>query len=154
MVSVVIGLGRLTAPGRRQSSLIALCLAAVVALAGAVLWGLVALLLHRQLSLLGLLIGGGAGAAVARYRPAHRLTVAAGAVIAVAGCALGTFLAVVFSLLKAEVSLSTIAGHLSFIVRSYPSEVGVLGVLFWLIAVVAAVWVPMRARRPADPSQT
>jgi hypothetical protein len=146
-VSVVIfGISRMAA-GRasRPSTLIALVLAAAAALAGAVLWGLAALVFHRQLSLIGLLIGLGAGLAVARYRPGSVRTIVAGAVIAVIGCALGTFLAIVFSLLHAGVSVSTITGHLSTVLHAYPGAVGWLGLLFWLIAAFAAVRVPLRA---------
>jgi hypothetical protein len=128
----------------RQSTLAALGLALLAAITGAVLWGLVALLIHRQLSLLGLLIGAAVGFAVARYRPGHLPTIVAGAVIAVAGSALGTFLAIVFSLLNARVSLGRIGSHLSVIWHGYPSAVGWLGLLFWLIAAFAAVWVPLR----------
>jgi hypothetical protein len=141
----------------RTSTILALGLAIAAAVAGAVLWGLLALVIHRQLSLIGLLIGLGAGSAVARYRPGHRPTLIAGAVIAVAGCALGTFLAIVFTLLDSQVSLSTIVSNLSIILHSYPSAVGGIGLLFWLIAAFAAIRVPLRSSRaaatlPADTS--
>ncbi len=144
-------------PGGQAGTLLALSLAIAAAVAGAVLWGLVALLIHRQLSLIGLLIGFGAGSAVARYRPGHRPTIVAGAIIAVAGCALGTFLAIVFTLLDEQVSLSTIVKNLDVILHGYPSAVGGLGLLFWLIAAYAAIRVPLRSQRaaaapPADPS--
>ena len=146
--AVMFGISRLSSrPAGRQSSLVALGLAVATALVGAILWGLVALLVHRQLSLLGLLIGGGVGLAVARYRPGHLPTIVAGAVIAVAGCALGTFLAIVFSLLHEQVSLATVLGNLSVVAKGYPSAVGVLGLVFWLIAAFAAVQVPLRAQR-------
>ena len=136
-------------PAGKPSTLLALGLALAAAIAGAVLWGLVALVIHRQLSLIGLLIGLGAGSSVAKYRPGHRPTVIAGAVIAVAGCALGTFLAIVFTLLDAQVSLTTIMSNLNIILRGYPSAVGALGLLFWLIAAYAAVRVPLRSQRAA-----
>ncbi|HTX86087.1 MAG TPA: hypothetical protein VME44_28200 [Streptosporangiaceae bacterium] len=136
-------------PAGTASTLLALGLAIVAAVAGAVLWGLAALVIHRQLSLIGLLIGLGAGSAVARFRPGHRPTVVAGAVIAVAGCALGTFLAIVFTLLDQQVSVSTIISNLNVILHSYPSAVGGLGLLFWLIAAYAAVRVPLRSQRAA-----
>jgi hypothetical protein len=146
--AVMFGISRMSArPAGRQSTLAALGLALAAALAGAVLWGLAALLVHRQLSLLGLLIGGGVGLAVARYRPGHLPTIVAGAIIAVAGCALGTFLAIVFSLLNARVSLGTVVSNLSVVAHGYPSAVGVLGLVFWLIAAVAAVRVPLRSQR-------
>ncbi len=148
---VMYGLSTMSArPGGRQSTLAALALALLAAIAGAVLWGLVALLIHRQLSLLGLLIGAGVGLAVARYRPGHLPTIVAGALIAVAGSALGTFLAIVFSLLNARVSSGWIGSHLSVIWHGYPTAVGWLGLLFWVIAAFAAVWVPLQKRPRAD----
>ena len=137
-------------PASRQNAAIAVGLAVVVALAGAVLWGLVAMLFNLQLSLIGLLIGAGVGAVVARYRAGHRPTIIAGAVIAVAGCALGTLLAMVFRLLKAQVPLSYILGHLtgpSGLFHYYPSEVGGLGLLFWAVAAYAAVRIPLQRQR-------
>jgi hypothetical protein len=151
LAAVIYGLSRMSArPAGRQSTLAAIGLALLAAITGAVLWGLVALLIHRQLSLIGLLIGGGVGFAVARYRPGHLPTIVAGAVIAVAGCALGTLLAIVFSLLNARVSLGWIGSHLNLIWHGYPSAVGgALGVLFWLIAAFAAVRVPLQSAKSA-----
>jgi hypothetical protein len=145
--------GTSSRPAGKQSTLLALSLAVAAAAAGAVLWGLVALVIHRQLSLIGPLMGLGAGSSVARYRPGHRPTVIAGAVIAVAGCALGTFLAIVFTLLDEQVSLGTITSNLTIILREYPSAVGALGLLFWLIAAYAAVRVPLRSQRAAAEPQ-
>jgi hypothetical protein len=144
------GLRRLAAnTAGRPSSLLALLAAAGIATAGALLWGLVAMLFKTQLSLFGLLIGGGIGVAVARYRGAHWPTIAAGAVIAVAGCALGTLLGLVFVLLDSGVSLPFIVGHFggpSGLLHYYPGSVGVLGLLFWAIAAFAAIRIPLRAR--------
>jgi hypothetical protein len=152
--------GLVVSPARRQSTLVALSLAAGAAIVGAVLWGLVALIVHRQLALLSLLIGAGVGVAVARYRPGHLPSILAGAIIAVAGCALGTLLAIVFSLLDAQVSAGTIVARANVVARAYPSAVGWLGVLFWVVAAYAAVRLPFRGRRQgtrqiprSDPSQ-
>ena len=147
---MIYGVSRMSfRPAGKESTLLALGLAVAAAVAGAVLWGLVALVIHRQLSLIGLLIGLGAGSSVARYRPGHRPTIIAGAVIAVAGCALGTFLAIVFTLLDSQVSLATIMSNLDIILGEYPSAVGALGLLFWLIAAYAAIRVPLRSQRAA-----
>jgi hypothetical protein len=146
--AVMFGISRLSArPAGRQSTLAALGLALAAAVAGAILWGLVALVLHRQLSLLGLLIGLGVGVAVARYRPGHLPTIVTGAVIALAGCALGTFLAIVFSLLSDQVSVATVVRNLTVVLHGLPSAVGVLGLVFWLIAASAAIVVPLRSQR-------
>jgi len=148
---VSYGVSRLVSPARRPSTVAALGLAAGAAIVGAGAWGLVALLVHRQLSLLSLLIGAAVGIAVARYRPGHMPAIVAGAVIAVAGCALGTLLAIVFSLLDDRVSAGTIVAHANVVARAYPGAVGWLGLLFWLLAAYPAVRIPLRAaRRPAD----
>jgi hypothetical protein len=143
-------------PGGRPSTLVALGSAAAAALAGAVVWGVLALLIHRQLSLIGLAIGVAVGALVSRFRPGHLPTIVAGGVIAVAGCALGTLLGQTFLLLEARDSLPLIARHLDIVLRAYPANVGALGVLFYLIAGYSAISVPLRSRRlgrgsgPAD----
>jgi hypothetical protein len=130
---------------------IAVSLAIVVALVGAVAWGLVAILINLQLSLFGLLIGAAVGAVVAKYRPGHWPTIIAGAVIAVAGCALGTYLAMVFQALKDHFPLSYVLGHLGGgpygLLHSYPNEVGWLGLLFWAVAAYAAVRIPLQRQR-------
>lgn len=136
-------------PGGRDSTPAALGAAAGVAIAGAVTWGLIALATHKQLSLIGLAIGAGVGALVARFRPGHLPTIIAGAVIAVAGCALGTLLGQIFLLLDAHVSLPVILRNLSQVFRAYPRNVGMLGVLFYALAAYAAVRVPLRDKRLA-----
>jgi hypothetical protein len=146
---IFAGLSRVRVTAGRKSTLAALAAAIGVAIAGAVLWGLVALLIHRQLSLLGLLIGGGVGSVVARYRAGHLPTIIAGAVIAVAGCALGTLLGVVFTLLKEHVTISQILAHFSLVARSLsPGNLGALGLLFYAVAAYAAIRVPLPGRRP------
>jgi hypothetical protein len=145
---IFAGLSRVRVTTGRQSTLAALAAAIGVAFAGAVLWGLVALLIHRQLSLLGLLIGAGVGSMVARYRAGHLPTIIAGAVIAVAGCALGTLLGVVFTLLKQHVTISQILAHFSLVARSLsPGNLGALGLLFYAVAAYAAIRVPLPGRR-------
>lgn len=123
-----------------------------IALAGAIVWGLVGLLFHVQLSVLGVLIGAGIGTTVARFRPLRLATIIAGAVLAVAGCAFGTVLGEVFYLLSQHVALSDILGHLNVLMRSFPRNVGVLGVIFYAIAAFAAIWLPWRARGRATQS--
>jgi hypothetical protein len=139
-------------PGGRPSTLVALGSAAAAALAGAVVWGVLALLIHRQLSLVGLAIGVAVGGLVSRFRPGHLPTIVAGGVIAVAGCALGTLLGQIFLLLEARDSLPLIASHLGIVLRAYPGNVGALGALFYLIAAYSAVSVPLRSRKLAGGS--
>jgi hypothetical protein len=150
---VSYGASRLViSPARRPSTLAALSLAAGAAIIGAVAWGLVALVIHRQLSLLSLLIGAAVGVAIGRYRPGHLPSIVAGAVIAVAGCALGTLLAIVFSLLDEQVTAGTIVSHAGVVTRAYPSAVGWLGLLFWLLAAYPAVRLPLRAAPQSAPA--
>ena len=76
-------------------------------------------------------------------------TIIAGAVIAVAGCALGVLLAMIFLLLHHGVPLSYVLGHLGGpggLFHYYPSQVGVLGLLFWA---VAAIRIPLQGQRLA-----
>lgn len=136
-------------PGRARSTAAALGAAASAAIAGAVGWGLIALLLHKQLSLIGLAIGLAVGRLVARFRPGHLPTIVAGAVIAVAGCALGTLLGQIFLLLNSQVSLSVILAHLNLVLRDYPGNVGLLGVLFYALAAYGAVRAPLHQRKLA-----
>ena len=139
-------------PASRQNALIAVGLSVAVALAGAVLWGLIAVLVKLQLALIGLLIGAGIGLVVARYRAGHRPTMIAGAVIAVAGCALGTFLGMVFQAMNAHFPLSFILGHLGGphgLLHYYPANVGILGLFFWAVAAYAAVRIPLQSQRLA-----
>ncbi len=138
-----------TSAGGGLTSLVAIGACIGIAVAGALLWGLVAMLFRTQLPLIGLVIGGGVGLAVARFRGAHWPTVAAGAVIAVAGCALGTLLAIVFVLLHSGISLSFVLGHIAGpmgVLHYYPSSVGVLGLVFWAGAAFLAIRIPLRRR--------
>jgi hypothetical protein len=145
-------------PGRAKSTVAALGAAAGTAIAGAIVWGLLALLIHKQLSLIGLAIGLAVGWLVARLRPRHLPTIVAGAIIAVAGCALGTLLGQIFLLLNAQVSLSVILAHLNLVLRAYPGNVGALGVLFYALAAYGAVRAPLQQRKlatdrpPPDPN--
>jgi hypothetical protein len=134
-----------TAPAGTQSSGIALGLAAAIALAGAVVWGLVDYLIHYQLSLLGVAIGAGIGYVVARHRPGHWPTIIGGAVLAVLSCAFGTFLAVIFELLNVGFSISYILGHLNGVIRVYPHAMSGIGVLFWAIAAFVAIRIPLQS---------
>jgi hypothetical protein len=145
---LIRGLGRVE-PASRASAVIALALAGAVAIAGALAWGVVAMLVNLQLSLLGLLLGAGVGMAVARYRAGHLPTIIAGGFIAVAGCALGTLLGMVFKALDSHVPLPYILGHLTGqygLLHYFPREVGGLGLLFWAVAAYAAIRIPLQSR--------
>jgi len=129
-----------------RASLTAAGLAAATALGGALLWGLAAAALDRQFLAAALLIGIGAGSCVARWRPGHWPTIAAGTALTLCGCALGTLLAVVFVLLGRH-NLATVLAHLGAVARIYPSAVGWLGLVFWVAAAVVAGGIPLLRQR-------
>ena len=104
------------------------------AIAGAVVWGLIAYVTKHQFSIVAVLIGLAVGSAVARFRPSDPIAAVASAVLAVFGCALGSFLALVFALAGAGVDVGSILGHLNVIFQAYPHSVGGLALVFWVIA--------------------
>lgn len=130
-----------------------LALATGVALAGAIVWGALAYLTKHQYSLIALVVGIGIGYVVRRYRRGDPVAAAAAAVLAVVGCVLGTFVALVLVALRDGAKLGTIVGHPSVIAAAYPSSVGSLGIVFWLMAAVAAFTYPMgpQTGRPTVP---
>jgi hypothetical protein len=121
-------------PARRGSTGLALLAGLAAAVAGAFVWGLVAYLTKHQFSLVAVLLGVAVGYSAGRFRPGHAAVAAASAVLALLGCALGTFLAVVFADLGAGHRLGHVLGHLNAVTHAYPHSVGVLGLVFWLVA--------------------
>jgi len=109
---------------QRGSLALALMAGLGAAVAGAFVWGLVAYLTKHQFSLV----------AVSKFRPGDPAAAAASAVLALLGCALGVFLALIFTTLGAGIGLATILGHLNVLMGAYPRSVGLLGVIFWLVA--------------------
>jgi hypothetical protein len=130
-----------------------------VAVAGAVVWGLVAYVIKYQLSLLAVVLGYGVGAAVFRAggRDKNIGLAVASAVLAVFGCALGSLLAEIMILRGHGVPLGLIMSHMDLVLQEYPSAVGGLGLVFWALAALYGyrnalgmpVWGRGRARRPA-----
>ena len=82
------------------------------------------------------------GSAVARFRHSDPIAAIASAVLAVLGCALGSFLALVFALAGAGVDVGSILGHLNLIIQAYPHSLGVLTLVFWLIAAYIGFRIP------------
>jgi len=123
------------------------------AVAGAFAWGLIAYISQRQFSIVAVAVGLATGYAVARFRAGDLIAAAAGAVLAVIGCALGTFLALVFALAGAGVSMGSILRHLNLIASAYPHALGGLTILFWVIAAVVGFRIPLSQprRRAAKP---
>jgi hypothetical protein len=154
----VSGMG---AQGHRQGSPGMAVLAGIgVAVAGAVVWGLVAYVTKHQFSLMAIVLGFGVGAAVFRAGGHNRNTglAVASAALAVFGCALGSFLAEIMILRGQSVPLGLIMSHLDVVMRDYPSAVGGLGLLFWAAAALYGyrnalgmpTWGRGRRRRPAQ----
>jgi hypothetical protein len=131
-----------------------------VAVAGALVWGLIAYLTKHQFSLMALLIGFAVATVVVRVAGGTRspgLGVIC-AVLAVFGCALGSFVAEILVLLGHGVPASLIMANLNLVLKDYPSAVGGLGFVFWVfgalygyrIAMGAPAW-GRRAARPGLP---
>jgi len=121
---------------------------AAVAAAAAVVWAAAAYLTGHQFEILAVLTGLCTGKVVMRGepRPSARLRTA-GAALAVAGCAVGTLIALVAIVNgKGGVPLSVILAHFGVLARAYPGAVGWVGLLFWAAAAAAGAF-PQRLRR-------
>jgi hypothetical protein len=129
------------APARGSLGLALVC-GLGAAIAGAVVWGLIAYISKHQFSIVAVLMGLAVGSAVARLRNNDPLAAIASAVLAVLGCALGSFLALVFALAGAGVSMGSILGHLNLIIQAYPHSLGGLTLVFWLIAAFIGFRIP------------
>ena len=129
------------APARGSLGLALVC-GLGAAIGGAVVWGLVAYISKHQFSIVAVLMGLAVGSAVARFRRRDPLAAIASAVLAVLGCAFGSFLALVFALAGAGVSVGSILGHLNLIIQAYPHSLGGLTLLFWLIAAFIGFRIP------------
>ena len=145
---------------QRQGSVAMAILAGIgVAIAGSLLWGLIAYFTKYQFSLMALLMGFAVGTVVVRVAGGIRSPglAAACAVVAVLGCALGSLVAEILVLLGHGIPASLITAHLDLVLRAYPSSVGALGFAFWglgafygyRIAMGAPVW----RRRTAPPGR-
>jgi hypothetical protein len=108
------------------------------AVAGSIIWAIVAYLTKHQYSLVAILVGGMVGFTVGRIRPGNAAAAAAGALMALVGCALGTFLALISVAVGDGAHLGTVLGNLSVITHAYPRSVGGMGVVFWLLAAAIA----------------
>jgi len=144
-----------TAPPAPAKGSIGLALTAGLgaAVAGAFGWGLIAYVSRQQFSLVAVAVGLAVGYAVARFRAGDLIAAAASAVLAVIGCALGTFLALVFALAGAGVSMGSIVGHLDLIASAYPHALGGAAIAFWAVAAVVGFRIPLGPprRRAAQP---
>ncbi len=124
-------------PPVRQASTGRAVLAGIgVAVAGSLVWGLIAYLTKYQFSLLAIFMGFGVGTVMFRVNGRNRnpALAVAGAILAVFGCALGSLVAETLVVLRHGVPFSLILAHLDLLFRFYPQAVGGLGLLFWAIA--------------------
>ncbi len=107
----------------------------VVAIACAMVWGVIAYLTKFQFSIMAILVGLAVGTVMARIgrvkSPAFAIVSAA---LAVFGCALGSLVAEILVVNRHDVPLDYILSHLNLVFRAYPSTVGGLGFLFWVFA--------------------
>lgn len=107
----------------------------VVAIACAVVWGVIAYSTKYQFSIMAILVGLAVGSVMSRIgrvrTPAFGV---ASAVLAVFGCALGSLVAEILILNRHGVPLSVILSQLNVVFHFYPSAVGGLGFLFWVFA--------------------
>ena len=129
-------------PPARGSIGLALVCGLGAAIGGAVVWGLIAYISKHQFSIVAVLMGLAVGSAVARFRHSDPIAAIASAVLAVFGCALGSFLALVFALAGAGVDVGSILGHLNLIIQAYPHSLGGLTLVFWLIAAYIGFRIP------------
>jgi hypothetical protein len=134
--------GTAPAPPEKGSIGLALVCGLGAAIAGAVVWGLIAYISKHQFSIVAVLIGLAVGSTVARFRTRDPLAAIASAVLAVLGCALGNFLALIFALAGAGVSVPSILGHLNLIAAAYPHSLGGITLLFWAIAAFIGFRIP------------
>jgi hypothetical protein len=107
----------------------------VVAIACALVWGVIAYTTKYQFSLGAILVGLAVGSVMARVgrvkSPAFGI---ASAALAVLGCALGSLVAEILVALRGGAPMSWILAHLNAAFHAYPKVVGGLGFLFWAIA--------------------
>jgi hypothetical protein len=107
----------------------------VVAIACALVWGVISYSTKYQFSIMAILVGLAVGTVMARIgrvkSPAFAI---ASAALAVFGCALGSLVAEILVLNRHGVSLSQILANLGVVFHYYPQAVGGLGFVFWIFA--------------------
>jgi len=107
----------------------------VVAIACAVVWGVISYATKYEFSIMALLVGLAVGAVMARIGRVR--TPAFGVVsglLAVLGCALGSLVAEILIINRHGIPLSFIFAHVNVVFQDYPHYVGGLGFLFWVFA--------------------
>jgi hypothetical protein len=142
------GFGGPSQPGRGNIGMAVLA-GAVVAIIGALIWGVIAYSIKYQFSIMAVLIGFAVGTVMARVAGARSPGLGvASAILAVGGCALGSLVAEILILLRHGLPVSEILPNLDLIFRFYPTAVGGLGFVFWAFAALygyrIAMGMPMR----------
>jgi hypothetical protein len=126
------------APARRGSIGGAVLAGLGAAVAGSIVWAIIAYFTKHQFSLVAILVGSLVGFTISRIRPGSAAAAAAGALLALLGCALGTFLALIFVQVREGTALNIVLRHLNVIAHAYPRSIGALGIVFWLMAAAFA----------------
>ncbi len=133
----------------------------VVAIACALVWGVISYTTKYQFSIMAILVGLAVGTVMARIgrvkTPAFAIVSAA---LAVLGCALGSLVAEILVMNRHGAPLSAILAHLSVVFHYYPQAVGGLGFVFWIFAALYGYRIGMGnsmrwgwSRRMRPPSQ-
>jgi hypothetical protein len=126
------------APARRASMGRVLLAGLGAAVAGSIVWAIIAYLTKHQFSLVAILVGSLVGFTISRIRPGSAAAAAAGAVVALFGCAFGTFLALIFAQVREGAAVVSVLQHPNVLEHAYPRSVGPLGIVFWLMAAAFA----------------
>ena len=140
-------------PRQPGSIAVAIVVGIVVAIAGSVVWGLIAYLTKIEFSFLAIVIGIAVGLAMIRTSGGVKnpALATASAIVAVFGCALGSLVAEVLVLVANRVPLTAVLANMNIVLRAYPHVVGFLGFLFWALAALygyrAALGMPIGGRR-------
>jgi hypothetical protein len=142
------GFGGPGQPGRGNVGMAVLA-GAGVAIVGALIWGVIAYATKYQFSVIAVLVGFAVGTVMARVGGARSTALGvASAVLAVAGCALGSLVAEILVFQRQGAPMSAILADLNVVFRFYPSAVGGLGFVFWALAALygyrVAMGMPMR----------
>jgi len=107
----------------------------VVAIACALVWGVISYSTKFQFSIMAILVGLAVGTVMARIgrvkSPAFAIV---SATLAVFGCALGSLVAEILVLVRQGAAMSDILAHLGVVFHYYPQAVGGLGFVFWIFA--------------------
>ena len=156
----MINFGSPSQPPRGNVSMAVLA-GLVVAIACAVVWGVIAYSTKYQFSIMAILVGFAVGTVMSRIGRVRTAAFGvASAVLAVFGCALGSLVAEILILNRHGAPLSVILSHLNAVFHYYPQSVGGLGFVFWVFAALYGYRIgmgnPMRwgwSRRMRTPRQ-